>query len=45
MLVIDPAQRISVDEAINHPYINVWFDEAEVNSVKLSFFFFFLIIK
>ncbi|MFH4978835.1 hypothetical protein AB6A40_005544 [Gnathostoma spinigerum] len=30
MLVIDPEQRISVDEALKHPYVNVWFDEAEV---------------
>lgn len=31
MLVIDPDRRISVDEALNHPYIHVWYDEAEVN--------------
>ncbi|KAH9513049.1 hypothetical protein Btru_035695 [Bulinus truncatus] len=31
MLVIDPDKRISVDEALNHPYINVWYDEREVN--------------
>lgn len=31
MLVIDPRQRISVDDALNHPYIKVWFDEEEVN--------------
>lgn len=30
MLVIDPEKRISVDEALRHPYVNVWFDEAEV---------------
>ncbi|PAV75160.1 hypothetical protein WR25_15527 [Diploscapter pachys] len=30
MLVIDPEQRISVDDALRHPYVNVWFDEAEV---------------
>ena len=34
MLVIDPIYRISVDDAINHPYINVWFDEKEVNAVS-----------
>ena len=33
MLVIDPNHRISVDEAINHPYINVWYDDSEVNAV------------
>lgn len=35
MLVIDPEKRISVDEAIMHPYINVWYDENEVNAVSL----------
>lgn len=34
MLVIDPERRISVDEALMHPYINVWYDEAEVNAVS-----------
>jgi c-Jun N-terminal kinase len=33
MTIIDPLHRISVDEAINHPYINVWYDDSEVNSV------------
>ena len=32
MLVIDPERRITVDEALNHPYINLWYDEAEVNA-------------
>ncbi|ODM91623.1 Stress-activated protein kinase JNK [Orchesella cincta] len=32
MLVIDPERRISVDEALLHPYINVWYDESEVNA-------------
>uniref|UniRef100_A0A803TDD9 mitogen-activated protein kinase n=1 Tax=Anolis carolinensis TaxID=28377 RepID=A0A803TDD9_ANOCA len=32
MLVIDPAKRISVDEALQHPYINVWYDPAEVEA-------------
>lgn len=34
MLVIDPAKRISVDEALQHPYINVWYDPAEVEAVS-----------
>ena len=52
MLVIDPEQRINVDEALMHPYINVWYDESEVNAVSLAIsswfhcllvtFFFFL---
>ncbi|XP_014677598.1 PREDICTED: stress-activated protein kinase JNK-like isoform X1 [Priapulus caudatus] len=32
MLVVDPDQRISVDEALMHPYINVWYDDGEVNA-------------
>ncbi|KAH3869564.1 stress-activated protein kinase JNK-like isoform X1 [Dreissena polymorpha] len=31
MLVVDPDKRISVDDALMHPYINVWYDESEVN--------------
>ena len=38
MLVIDPERRISVDDALLHPYINIWFDETEVNAVCLFFF-------
>ena len=34
MLVIDPEKRINVDEALMHPYINVWYDESEVNAVR-----------
>uniref|UniRef100_A0A2P2I2L9 Stress-activated protein kinase JNK n=1 Tax=Hirondellea gigas TaxID=1518452 RepID=A0A2P2I2L9_9CRUS len=32
MLVIDPERRTSVDEALMHPYINIWYDETEVNA-------------
>ena len=34
MLIVDPDKRMSVDEALNHPYINVWFEDSEVNSVS-----------
>lgn len=34
MLVIDASKRISVDKALQHPYINVWFDPAEVEAVS-----------
>src|SRR4029434_2509471 len=34
MLVIDTSKRISVDEALRHPYINVWYDPAEVEAVS-----------
>lgn len=36
MLVIDASKRISVDEALQHPYINVWYDPAEVEAVSPS---------
>ncbi|XP_015427041.1 PREDICTED: mitogen-activated protein kinase 9 isoform X3 [Myotis davidii] len=32
MLVIDPDKRISVDEALHHPYITVWYDPAEAEA-------------
>lgn len=31
MLVIDPNHRMTVDEALRHPYINLWYREDEVN--------------
>ena len=36
MLVVDPEHRISVDQALVHSYINVWFDESEVNAVSVN---------
>ncbi|KAF7481826.1 Hypothetical predicted protein [Marmota monax] len=32
MLVIDPDKRISVDEALRHPYITVWYDPTEAEA-------------
>lgn len=32
MLMLDPHERITVDQALMHPYVNVWYDAAEVNS-------------
>ncbi|KAG7262076.1 hypothetical protein CRUP_014000 [Coryphaenoides rupestris] len=37
MLVIDASKRISVDEALKHPYINVWYDPAEVEAPPPKF--------
>ena len=34
MLVVDPENRISVDQALLHSYIYVWYDESEVNAVR-----------
>ncbi|EFO16810.2 CMGC/MAPK/JNK protein kinase [Loa loa] len=31
MLQIDPEKRISVDEAVRHPYVNLWFRDEEWN--------------
>lgn len=32
MLVIDPSNRISVMDALNHSYVNLWYDSDEVNA-------------
>lgn len=37
MLVIDASKRISVDEALQHPYINVWYDPSEAEAVSAFF--------
>lgn len=37
MLVIDPEQRISVEQALLHSYIHVWYDNEEVNAVSIIF--------
>uniref|UniRef100_A0A915PZY0 Protein kinase domain-containing protein n=1 Tax=Setaria digitata TaxID=48799 RepID=A0A915PZY0_9BILA len=31
MLQIDPEKRISIDEAVRHPYVSLWFTEEEWN--------------
>lgn len=46
MLVIDPEQRISVDRALRHEYINVWYDAEEVDAVSIyKLFIMFLIAE
>ncbi|VDP37314.1 unnamed protein product [Soboliphyme baturini] len=32
MLLINPEPRNSVDEVLQHPCVNVWFDEVEINA-------------
>uniref|UniRef100_A0A915D2B2 Stress-activated protein kinase JNK n=1 Tax=Ditylenchus dipsaci TaxID=166011 RepID=A0A915D2B2_9BILA len=32
MLVIDPLNRITVEEALVHPYVHLWYDAAEVDA-------------
>ena len=34
MLVVDRSKRISVEEALKHPYVHVWYDAREVESVR-----------
>lgn len=33
MLVIDPNNRLSVEEALEHPYINLWKETSETEDV------------
>jgi c-Jun N-terminal kinase len=40
-IVIDSEKRMSVDQALNHPYINVWYEDSEVNVVGLLYLFLF----
>ena len=42
MLVVDRSKRISVIEALHHPYIHVWYERSEVESVCHFSFLFFL---
>ena len=35
MLQIDPKNRITVDAALSHPYVSIWFDASEVNAVSI----------
>ncbi len=34
MLQIDPKQRITVAEALRHPYVSIWYDAAEAEAVS-----------
>ena len=35
MLKIDPLDRCSVDAALRHPYVCIWWDKSEVDAVSL----------
>ena len=37
MLVVDRSKRISVIEALHHPYIHVWYERSEVESVSVTY--------
>ena len=34
MLQIDPKNRITVAEALKHPYVTIWYDAAEAEAVS-----------
>lgn len=34
MLKIDPCNRFTVDGALRHPYVNIWWDKSEVDAVS-----------
>ena len=42
MLVIDPEHRITIDQALKHPYVNMWYETNDVESVCLFCFFYFI---
>lgn len=35
VLQIDPTKRITVDQALQHPYVSLWFDASEVYAVRV----------
>lgn len=37
MLQIDPTKRITVDQALQHPYVSIWFDASEVYAVSIHY--------
>ena len=36
MLQIDPKKRFTVDQALSHPYVNIWYDASEVHAVSVT---------
>ena len=34
MLVVDPLKRITISQALKHPYVHVWYDADEVEAVS-----------
>lgn len=34
VLVVDPSKRYSVDQALQHPYVHIWYDKGEVLGVS-----------
>lgn len=36
MLIVDPNYRITINDAIRHPYVYLWFDRNEVEGTAVS---------
>lgn len=45
MLVVDRSKRVSVIEALHHPYIHVWYERSEVESVSIGHCFLLLYVQ
>lgn len=44
MLAFDPSSRISVEEALEHPYLNIWHDASDEPSCPTTFDFHFEVV-
>lgn len=44
MLAFDPAQRISVEEALEHPYLHIWHDASDEPTCPTTFDFHFEVV-
>lgn len=45
MLAFDPASRISVEEALEHPYLHIWHDASDEPSCPQTFDFAFEVVE
>jgi ATP-dependent RNA helicase DDX18/HAS1 len=45
MLAFDPSQRISVEEALEHPYLHIWHDASDEPSCPTTFDFHFEVVE
>ena len=45
MLAFDPASRISVEEALEHPYLHIWHDATDEPSCPQTFDFAFEVVE
>ena len=37
MLQIEPTKRVTVDEALKHPYVSIWYDPLEADAVSTQY--------